>query len=252
MSESRIHISLDGMLIKADQNSKDMVVYVEASNENRDLDGETILQEALIESKDNFLKNGVISYDHLHKITENPEYIIGEPLEVKFGNLGTTFVKGKLYDTMHHAKTIYNLIKAGSSKVRASVGGNVLRKQGNVISKVIWDELALTVKPVNDELKQASITPLSAFAKSFRKGLNKDIDNLIHQVIPNDAEVLSLDIPGAYERSIFHIINALILGKIKNYDDFIEYMNSLNHTEIECTSIKNKLHEMGIFISTIF
>ena len=38
---------------------------VEASNENLDLQNQIVLQNALVESKDEFLKGGVISYNHL-------------------------------------------------------------------------------------------------------------------------------------------------------------------------------------------
>ena len=43
------------------------IFEVEASNENLDLQNQIVLQRALMESKDEFLKGGVISFDHLHK-----------------------------------------------------------------------------------------------------------------------------------------------------------------------------------------
>ena len=58
-----IRKSVDG---KTDENGN-YFFEVEASNENVDLQDQIVLQNALMESKDEFLKGGVISYDHLHK-----------------------------------------------------------------------------------------------------------------------------------------------------------------------------------------
>ena len=67
------------------------IFEVEASNENLDLQNQIVLQNALMESKDEFLKGGVISYDHLHKrrdeegnVISDPSMVIGEPIDVIF------------------------------------------------------------------------------------------------------------------------------------------------------------------------
>ena len=64
---------------------------VEASNENLDLQNQIVLQNALMESKEEFLKGGVISYNHLHKrkdekgnVIADDSMIIGEPVDVLF------------------------------------------------------------------------------------------------------------------------------------------------------------------------
>lgn len=83
------------------------IFEVEASNENVDLQDQIVLQNALMESKDEFLRGGVISYDHLHKQTDanglvisDPSMVIGEPIDVIFDTkTKSTVVKGKLYAT---------------------------------------------------------------------------------------------------------------------------------------------------------
>lgn len=115
---------------KTDEN-ENYFFEVEASNENVDLQDQIVLQNALMESKDEFLKGGVISYDHLHKrkiengeIISDPSMIIGEPVEVKFDTkTKSTVVTGKLYATNEKAKELIKMLKAGSTRIRASVGG---------------------------------------------------------------------------------------------------------------------------------
>lgn len=140
-----------------------------------------MLQRALLDSADYFLKNGVISYDHRHlrpsagETDWNPEkYIIGEPISVKRD--GTrTLVKAKLYKTNALAQEIARKIESGSTRIKTSVGGrkpkiteaydpNAKKAIGQVVS-VLWDELAITPKPVNQTLEPISMTA-AQFVKS--------------------------------------------------------------------------------------
>lgn len=140
----------------------------EASNENVDFQNEVTLQHAMKESKDYFLKNGVVSYDHRHRNADNPEeYIIGEPVDVWFE--GTkTFVKFKLFRFNEIAQEIIKKLKCGAKTVKISIGGVFVRKMKEAVSgashivSFLWDEIALTYKPVNQTL-----TPVS-FGKSLR------------------------------------------------------------------------------------
>jgi hypothetical protein len=146
---------------------------VEASNENLDLQKQIVLQRALLESKDDFLTSGVISYDHLHKRrgpdgqpVSDPSMIIGEPTEV-MAEGKKTIVRGKLYATNEKAQEIIKLLKAGSTRIKASVGGlfpKIVKDAKTGIEKitsVFWNDLAITVSPVN-----ASVTP-AYLAKSM-------------------------------------------------------------------------------------
>lgn len=166
-----IRKSADG---KTDENGN-YFFEVEASNENVDLQDQIVLQNALMESKDEFLKGGVISYDHLHKRRDNkgnvisdPSMVIGEPVDVKFDtNTKSTVVTGKLYATNDKAKEIIKMLKAGSTRIRASVGGifpevvKNLKTGVEKITHVLWNDLALTVSPVNNTVGSA------VFAKSM-------------------------------------------------------------------------------------
>ena len=159
---------------KTDENGN-YFFEVEASNENIDLQDQIVLQNALMESKDEFLRGGVISYDHLHKTRDaagnpisDPSMVIGEPVDVKFDTkTRSTIVKGKLYKTNEKARELINMLKAGSTRVRASVGGifpKIVKDAKTGIEKVthvLWNDLALTVSPVNNTVGSA------VFAKSL-------------------------------------------------------------------------------------
>ncbi|MDR1351672.1 MAG: hypothetical protein LBK05_00190 [Treponema sp.] len=153
-----------------------VIFTVEASNENLDLEGQRVLQSALLSTKDYFLKSGVVSKDHKHRKMNadgtfeiDEDYVIGEPLDV-FTNGTSTLVKGKLYPKNQYAKKFIDLLDQGSSRVRASVGGLIPRvkktlengrKVGQVVS-VLWDDIALTIAPVNP-----TVEPAASFAKSL-------------------------------------------------------------------------------------
>ena len=148
------------------------IFETEASNENLDLQNQIIQQKALTDSKEYFLSNGVISDDHQHKrydangnIISDKTKIIGEPISVR--TEGTrTFVKGKLYSYVEAAKPFIDLLKAHSSRVKASVGGikPIVRKNKDgteTVTAFLWNDLALTCSPVNYTVGSA------AFAKSM-------------------------------------------------------------------------------------
>ena len=161
------------LLIKGVEEGGRWIVYLEASNELKDQDGEVVDQSALKKAADYYLSHGVISWDHKHKQTHDPEFIIGEPLDVQFTDDGKTLVKGWLYKQNDKAKKVWNNIRSGAKRIGASVGGGVLAKAEDHIRRVIWDEVALTHKPINDgTLGSVQLIPFSAFAKalSFSEG----------------------------------------------------------------------------------
>jgi hypothetical protein len=184
--KSHAYIGMGSVLIKGDA-ADPSIVYIEASNEVEDSEGDTILRKALEEEAGKFLKRGVISYDHLHKIEKSPEYIIGEPLDVKFTDDNRTLVKARLYTGKNqHAQAIKAMADEGSTRLGASVGGAILgrkkmfdsnmKKSRNYIVKVLWDEVAITHKPVNEEtLGGVSLLPYDAFKKSW---MNNDVERV--------------------------------------------------------------------------
>lgn len=154
---------------------------VEASNENLDFQNQKVLQRALMDSKDNFLRYGVISNDHLHhkegaggeKIT-CPDQIIGEPVDVRTDG-GKTIVTAKLYRSNPIARTFIRLLKDGSTRIRASIGGifpkvRRLMDGTEAVTSLVWNDLALTATPVNNTVGCAHLVK-SYSAGEFVKAL---------------------------------------------------------------------------------
>ena len=143
----------------------------EASNENADLEGDITLQQAMIDSKDYFLASGVVTYDHRHNNPDekNPErYIIGEPIDVEFTPDKKTRVKFKLFRSNAIAQEIIGKLKDKAKTVRISIGGRFGKKQGNKIVSFLWDEIALTYKPVNNTLSPVYLGNTLSFSKSLK------------------------------------------------------------------------------------
>ena len=156
------------LLIKGKEEDGKWMVYLEASNEIKDQEGETVDMEAMNKARDYYLSHGVLSWDHKHKQTNDPEYIIGEPLDVKFTDDRKTLVKGWLYQQNDTAKKLWNNIRSGAKRLGASIGGGILEKAESRIKRVVWDEVAITHKPVNDTtLGNVSMMPFGAFAKAL-------------------------------------------------------------------------------------
>ena len=231
---------------------------VEASNENLDLQNQIVLQNALMESREDFLKGGVISYNHLHKrkdengnVIADDSMIIGEPVDVLFDEkTKKTIVKGKLYATNEKAKDIIKMLKAGSTRVRASVGGIFPKVVKNVktgvekITHVLWNDLALTTMPVNNTVGYAVFAKsLSAaefveslpieIKKSLCAGYNTDSATTTggQALIPEDTNTKTID---ATEKSqtaevdvheaIAGLIEMLKRGRVNGKQDAADYL----------------------------
>jgi hypothetical protein len=78
------------------------IVEVAASNESVDLDGDVVLQKALLEAAPGFLRSGHLDIDHLSEFGDrlgikNPSsYIIGRPIDVRRGEGTETIVEGEI------------------------------------------------------------------------------------------------------------------------------------------------------------
>ena len=233
---------------------------VEASNENLDLQNQIVLQNALMESKEEFLKGGVISYNHLHKrkdekgnVIADDSMIIGEPEDVLFDEkTKKTIVKGKLYATNEKAKDIIKMLKAGSTRVRASVGGIFPKVIKNVktgvekITHVLWNDLALTTMPVNNTVGYAVFAKSMTSAqfveslpieikKSLCAGYNTDSATTTggQALIPEDTNTKTID---ATEKSqtaeadvheaIAGLIEMLKRGRVNGAQDATDYLTA--------------------------
>ena len=236
---------------------------VEASNENLDLQNQIVLQNALMESKEEFLRGGVISYNHLHKrkgeqgnVIADDSMIIGEPIDVQFDEATKkTIVKGKLYATNEKAKDIIKMLKAGSTRVRASVGGIFPKVIKNVktgvekITHVLWNDLALTTMPVNNTVGYAvfakSMTATQfveslpiEIKKSLCAGYNTDSATTTggQALIPEDtntktidatetAQTLKANTPDAdIQEAVAGLVEMLNRGRVNGKQDAADYL----------------------------
>lgn len=169
-------------------------VFLEASNEARDYQGEVVLAKALEESADYFRRYGNLDLDHKTQIGAKQGladpylYEIGRPVDVKCKD-GTTWVKGSIYqgDTpvAEHANKFWDSLTKLSPPKRwfPSVGGAVLdkgpefdpttRTNNTVVKRVRWTNVGFSATPVNPAVPEVSTVPFGALAKSWTAaGLN--------------------------------------------------------------------------------
>jgi uncharacterized protein YjgD (DUF1641 family) len=214
-----------------------IVFEVEASNENLDLEQQRILQRALLDSKDYFLLNGVVSDDHKHqkpgpdgRIEIDYDRVIGEPVEV-YTKGSRIFVKGILYAAKEHAKKFIDLLKSHSTRVKASVGGLSPRVRtkiengvnvGNVVS-VLWNDLALTIAPVNSTVAPAflskSMTSLE-FVKSLSAGYGTDHAEF------TGGRALQTQGETSIDEAVKRLVEALSDGVVTCMEEAEDYLNS--------------------------
>ena len=182
-------LSLPGLLKTSPvEESGERFLYFEASNEDVDHQGEVVLQKALAESSDFFLRHGNIDLSHFSLIGPKAgipnyqEYEIGRPVDVQVD--GTrTFVKSQLYRgdsaMARNANMVWDSLTQQNPPARwyPSVGGAVLAKSIRVdpasgqrvavIEKVRWSNVALDRTPVNRTVPEVSMAPVGTFAKSL-------------------------------------------------------------------------------------
>lgn len=187
------HVRFDTLMkARAASEGGERIIYVEASSEAKDQEGEVVLARALRDSLDTFMKFGVVDLDHKsmpsvaakYGIAQEdcPRWIVGQPVSVRFDG-SKTLVKARLRQGDTPLADQANLVWDGLTKLNppdryyASVGGSVLAREiridpqtGDrvpVITKTRWNNLALSLQPVNQHLGAASTVPIGAFAKSF-------------------------------------------------------------------------------------
>lgn len=169
----------------------DRFIYLEASNEARDFQGEIVLAKALEESAEYYKRYGNLDLDHLTQIGAKQGiadpylYQIGTPVDVKC-RAGKTWVKGAIFkgDTpvAAHANKFWDSLTKLSPRKRwfPSVGGGVVakgpvfdpetRQTNTVVSKVRWTNIGFSATPVNPAVQQVSTVPIGVLAKSWGPG----------------------------------------------------------------------------------
>lgn len=182
-------ISVGGLLKATPQmESGRRILYIEASNEDRDHQDEIVLAKALEASSDYYLRHGNVDLDHFSilgpkaGIPDYMEYEIGKPMQVQVTGK-RTFVKAELYSGESPMARKANMVwdsqtkQSPPSRWYPSVGGAVLAKSVKldpvtgdkvaVVERVRWNNLALSRTPVNKTVPEISLAPIGTFAKSL-------------------------------------------------------------------------------------
>jgi hypothetical protein len=163
-------------------------IYMEASNQARDYQGEIVLAKALAESADYYRRFGNLDLDHITQIGPRvgiPDYAlfeIGRPVEV-VAQGDRTFVKGAIYagdgQVAERANQFWESITRLNPPQQwfPSVGGQVIEKgteldpttrtTAAVIRKVRWTNIGFSKTPVNLTVPSVATVPLPIFAKSW-------------------------------------------------------------------------------------
>lgn len=174
------------------------VLYMEASNQARDVQNETILVDALEGSRDYFLRYGRIDLDHAtvwqlirdKKLEADNPYgaEIGRPIDVRVTR-GTDGPKVMVKAGIFSSRDPQNkFTKAAdwfwdSLQVKPPVawypsvagsllpGGRIDHPDGRRVIKALrWHSIAMTRNPVNTSVGQISTVPLEVFCKAMREG----------------------------------------------------------------------------------
>lgn len=179
-----------GGLLKATPNEDGgrRYVFFEASNEDVDHQNEVVLQKALEQSSEYYLRHGNVDLSHYTLLGPKAgiqnflEYEIGKPVAVRVDGKHT-FVKAELYQgdspMARNANMVWDSLTKQVPPMRwyPSVGGQVLHKSVQfdpvtksrvaVVERVRWNNTALDRCPVNKTVPEISTVPVGAFAKSL-------------------------------------------------------------------------------------
>ena len=250
------------VLIKGEEDAEGRwIVYLQASNELKDQDGEIVDVNALKKAADYFLSHGVLSWDHKHKVLHDPKYIIGEPLDVRFTPKNETLVKGFLYQANEIAKSLWNNIRSKAKKLGASIGGGILHKAAEKISEVIWDEAAITHKPINDgTMGNVQLIPFSSFLKALTAGSGVNAETftggraLIHESLQGDTVDKYQKIEKEQLDELFKsLMQALRKGQVRDYNDMVMFVLDRGYSEGTARKIINHVsRNMKIKLQEVF
>jgi len=191
-------VELDCIIKARDSSDGKRLVEVESSNESVDSEGDVILQRALLDSADSFIKTGHLDIDHISEIGDrmgipNPNsYIIGRPIEVKDLGGGRTSVVGEIRrsaDGIHNPDrnrydSFWDTLKSEPPvRWRASIYGFPIKGMVDdcrektceggatryLVKGIDWRSLAFTRNPVNDAIQTyAHVVTAKAFGEMIK------------------------------------------------------------------------------------
>jgi hypothetical protein len=168
-------------------------LYIEPSTEDYDMQGERVLQKALIETAPFFLKFGVIDIGHfsmpeMRELAakhgyQRPELTrVGYPVDVDIGSNGLLLVKARLYrgdsEDAEQANRLWGQLNVGT-RYYPSVGGKEFGKtctvEGCTLYPLLWKNIGLWTEPINLMVKAVSVLPIDVFAKALTAGAGTDV-----------------------------------------------------------------------------
>jgi hypothetical protein len=189
------YLSIPDMLkATPSQEGDNLYLYLEASNEARDYQGEIVLAKALAESADYFSRYGNFDIQHRSMIglaNGDPDYHlheIGRPEEVRADG-SRTFVKGIVFQGDTPVAHAANQFWDSLTKLRPpqrwypSVGGKIqgsersldpdTKEMRRTITKVMWCNIGFSRTPVNPRVPTVQTVPFGILAKCWgAAGLN--------------------------------------------------------------------------------
>lgn len=166
------------------------IIYIEASNEAVDHQGEVVLAKALADSADYYLRHGNLDIDHYTLvgprmgIRDSNLYEIGRPAEVTSRD-GKTFVKGIVYSGTGPAAEQANIFWSSLTDINPpqrwypSVGGAIpaggkvvefdpkTNKRRVMVKATRWTNIGFSKTPVNPAVPTVSTAPFGALVKSW-------------------------------------------------------------------------------------
>jgi len=182
------------------------ILYMQASSEVRDLQGEKVLLSALAKSIPYFLQYGKIDLDHASVLGEirgtkvNPyAFEIGKPLDARVDG-DSVWVKAAIYSARgqnqftESADLFWDSLQTSPPTTwYPSIAGDVFSEAPVVedglptqeIRGIRWHSIGLSRTPVNHDVGPVSTVPLRAFAKAF-SGV-ADIEEALANLTPRQA-----------------------------------------------------------------
>lgn len=183
------------------------MIECQASCEAVDLQGDVILQAALLGSAEHFLKKGVIDIDHLAFLgnrlgIRNPsEYIVGKPLEVRDMGGGNTAVKLELNKSARADEVWKSLQTDPPMPWRSSIYGfpnpkgfvDVAEQPGEetygatryLVKSMQWEALALTMNPVCAGIETTAHIVKAMIGKSYSLPVTPSISTPATETLAN-------------------------------------------------------------------
>lgn len=203
------------------------ILYMQASSEVRDLQGEKVLLSALAKSIPYFLQYGRIDLDHASALGEirgtkvNPyAFEIGKPLDARVDG-DSVWVKSAIFTAKggnkwtEAADLFWDSLQTSPPAVwYPSIAGDVFSEAPVVedgqptqeIRGIRWNAIGLSRTPVNHRVAPVSTVPLRAFAKAFAG--SADLEDALASLSPRQA-VKALNPATASEPDVVAILRTL-------------------------------------------